>query len=105
MQGNEDKLAAIKQRVDRGEYRIDAHLIAEAIIRRMMMWPPSELPDAGGAERGRERATEDDADDSAQSECSYPESFRVLSRKTASGAPATTRPITTSRELVGSKAA
>jgi Anti-sigma-28 factor, FlgM len=103
MYGNEDKLAAIKRRVERGEYRIDVTQIADAIIRRVTMWPPSELP--AGAPSQREARRTADADDEAQSECSYPESFRVVSRKTAPGGPSRTRPITARSPLVGSRAA
>lgn len=74
-----NKISEIKQLVARGEYRIDPHQIADAMIR----WAEVELDPTGRRSR-RERP---------QNECSKPDSSPSASVKVAPGAPSTTTPI------------
>ncbi len=68
-------MRAIKQQIQTGTYRVDSHLVADALIRRM-----GQL---GGFPLG--------AWD--QNECSKPASSPSASRKNAPGGPSATDPI------------
>ncbi len=72
----EQKVAEIKQRVQRGEYRIDPDVVADAILRRLR-----ELA-AVRAER-----------DTPQNECSYPDRSPAASVNLTPAGPSRTRPI------------
>jgi hypothetical protein len=76
----EQKVAEIKQRVQRGEYRVDPDLVADAILRRL--W---EL-----AAKRAGRVT-------PQNECSYPDSSPAESVNLTPAGPSSTRPIHVSR--------
>jgi hypothetical protein len=89
MTGNRDKVPAIKALLEKGQYRIDPHATAEALMRRLGMWPfefeatrESSMREAAPAvEAGR------------QNECSYPERFRMLPRNPTPAGPSITEPI------------
>lgn len=72
----EQKVAEIKERVERGEYRVDPDVVADAILRRL--W---ELA-AERAERG-----------TPQNECSYPNRSPAASVNLTPAGPSRTRPI------------
>jgi len=72
----ETRLTELKQRIARGDYRIDAGAIADAMLRRFR---EHDVYRALGAE--------------AQTECSYPDSDTSESVKATPAGPATTRPI------------
>jgi Anti-sigma-28 factor, FlgM len=74
-----NKVSEIKQLVARGEYRIEPHQIADAMIR----WAEFELDPTVRRSR-RERP---------QNECSKPDSSSSASVKMAAGGPSTTEPI------------
>ena len=67
-------MLAIKNQIQTGEYRVDSHLVADAIIRRVVGFGgyPGGLP---------------------QNECSKPTSSSSASMKDAPGGPSTTDPI------------
>jgi Arc/MetJ-type ribon-helix-helix transcriptional regulator len=71
----EQKVAEIKQRVERGEYRVDPDVVADAILRRLRKL---------AAERA-ERAE-------PQNECSYPDRSPSASVKLTPAGPSRTRP-------------
>lgn len=65
-------MLAIKYQVQTGQYRVDARLVADAILARMRHRTAPEAP--------------------AQKACSKPEMRSCASRKTTSGGPSTTDP-------------
>ena len=77
--GREQKLADIKHRIERGEYRVDPNSVAGAILER--------LGGFGLAGSGPTKASEH------QNECSYPINPLEASVKKTPAAPSTTRPI------------
>ena len=89
MTGNRDKVPAIKQMLAEGRYRIDPHATAEAMMRRIGMWPLEFDPSPAAPPREPVRA----AASGPQSECSYPERFRLLSRNSTPMGPSITEPI------------
>ena len=82
-QMHEQRLADLKRRIERGEYRVDPHAVADAIIER--------LGEAGQAARAARSET--------QNECSYPDRDSGASVNTTP-APSFTRPTHVSAKLV-----
>ncbi len=72
---DDQKLAALRDRIDAGDYRVDPAAVADAILRRR-----SEF---GGLLRGA----------GSQSECSKPDSDPLASMKRAPASPRVTWPI------------
>src|ERR1700731_4735521 len=72
----DQKMAEIKQRVQRGEYRVDPDVVADAILRRLREFA------AVRAER-----------DTPQNECSYPDRAPAASVNLTPAWPSRTRPI------------
>ena len=70
----EAHLTGIRDQIERGEYRVDAAAVADAIVRRLR-----DLAEARTL---------------AQNECSYPASGSSESTNTIAGSPPTTAPIT-----------
>ncbi len=85
------KVTEIRRQLETGQYRIDPHAIADAMIR----WAEVEL-ESGGRRRPRART---------QKECSKPESSSSLSMKMAPAGPSTTVPITARPALAAAHAA
>lgn len=83
-----DKVSEIKQLVADGQYRVDPHATAEALMRRIGLWP-FDLPSPAAPRR---RAAGDVAAE-RQRECSYPDRFRLLSRNSTPVGPSITEPI------------
>lgn len=75
MAEDRSKMLAIKDQVQEGNYKVDSHLVADAIIRRMQ--------GIGGVSLLL----------GAQNSCSNPARSSSVSRNTAPGSPATTDPI------------
>jgi len=69
----EARKAMLAEQIAQGEYRVDPHAIADAILRRVRM-------------------VATDKDRSAQNECSYPSSLPSTSPKTTPGGPSMTHP-------------
>lgn len=76
MTGDIYKMHSLKTQVETGQYRVDPHTIADAIIGWFAAWP-----------RGFSR------DLDAQKECSKPDSGSSVSVNSTPGAPSTTDPI------------
>ena len=79
-QDREQKVAEIKQRVERGEYRVDPDVVADAILRRLREFAAARA----------KRVT-------PQNECSYPDSSPAASVNLTPAGPSRTRPIHVSR--------
>lgn len=104
MQDETDKkLTDLKERLDSGEYAVDPHAVAEAILRRsreiaLLRAQFAESgsgprhPRGGSGSRGPGSFEPHDA-------CSYPTNRLVASRKLTPGAPWMTRPIQVMRAL------
>lgn len=85
------KVAEIKRLVELGQYRVDPHEVADA----MMRWAEREFePTAHRGVRSR-----------AQNVCSNPESTRPASVKITSGRPSATTPIQVRAPLAVGQAA
>lgn len=85
------KVAEFKRLVELGEYRVDPHQVADAMLR----WAEREVQTLG--RRGpRSRA---------QNECSYPSSSRPASMKVTPGCPSATLPIHVKAALAVGQAA
>lgn len=80
---HEQRLADLKRRIERGEYRVDPHAVADAIIERL-----GEIKRAARAARSE-----------VQNECSYPDRESGESVNT-SPSPSFTRPTQISPKLV-----
>ena len=78
----EARLSMLRAQIAQGEYRVDPHAIAEAILRRVTMVGPDD-----------------------QSECSYPESWRGASPKDTPAGPSMTQPIHVRPVLVAAASA
>jgi|SRR5947209_5504483 len=89
MRGNRDKVSTIRQLLAEGQYQIDPHATAEALMRRIGMWPLEF--DAGLAADGPGPTTAPKPE--PQSECSYPDRFWLLSRNSMPAGPSATEPI------------
>lgn len=75
---SEGKMAMIKERINRGDYRVDPQAVADAILRRIELnwdWAEREL-------------------DNPYTTCSYPESSAPASTKESPLAPEVTDPMT-----------
>jgi hypothetical protein len=86
MRGNRDKVSTIRQLLAEGQYQIDPHATAEALMRRIGMWPlefDALAADCSGPASNPE----------PQSECSYPDRFWLLSRNSMPAGPSATEPI------------
>lgn len=70
----EARVMKLRAQIAKGDYRVDPHAVADAILRRVRML---------GADEAR----------SGQNECSYPTSPPSTSAKTKPGGPSMTRPI------------
>jgi hypothetical protein len=81
----EQRLGDLKQRIERGEYEIDPHTIADAIVDRLRAYAALV--------------------DEYQNECSKPESSPSASVKTTPAGPRATRPIHVNRWLSSAAAA
>jgi hypothetical protein len=86
MTANRDKVPAIKALLEKGQYRIDPHATAEALMRRIGMWPLE-------FEATRESSMREAGESEPQNECSYPERFRLLPRNSTPAGPSVTEPI------------
>jgi hypothetical protein len=83
---SEQRVAEIKQRIERGEYRVDPQAVADAILQRV---------------RERTAASSVRAPDRRpQNECSYPERDPEASLKVTPWGPSVTRPTHVSRRLL-----
>lgn len=74
----EGKMAAIKDQIERGDYRVDPRAVADAILRRIELswdWGPLRLDDP-------------------YSKCSYPERSSRASTNATPASPEATHPIT-----------
>lgn len=89
MNGNRDKVPEIKHMLETGQYRINPHATAEALMRRIGMWPLEFDANPSASMPGAARAP----DPESQSECSYPDRFRLLSRNSIPAGPSVTEPI------------
>lgn len=85
MSGKQEKASRIKQMLEAGQYRVDPYATADAIVQRLRARQAAAL-----------RAIEH-----PQSECSYPNRFRVVSRNTTSAGPSTTEPMRVVPALAG----
>jgi hypothetical protein len=85
-EASEQRLADIKRRIERGEYRVDPKAVADAIL-----------------QRARARAAASSArapDQERQNECSYPDRDPEASLKVTPWGPSLTRPTHVSRRLL-----
>jgi hypothetical protein len=73
------RVAEIRRLVELGQYRIDPHAVAEAMIR----WAERDIDTVAGREFGAR----------PQNECSYPASSPAASLKVTPAGPSTTAPI------------
>lgn len=88
MEEDHEKVADMREKIERGEYRVEPTAVADAILRRLQ-----ELAVA----RGEHVAADEQAwahTHGSQIECSYPERDPRAPRKMTPGAPSTTRPTT-----------
>lgn len=85
------RVAELKRLINLGEYRVDPHVVADAMLR----WAEREFDTV--ASRGSRSP--------AQNECSYPKSSRSTSVKVTSGRPAATVPILVREALLVGQAA
>lgn len=89
MRDNFDKVSAIRRLLAEGQYQIDPRATAEALMRRIGMWPLEF--DAGLAADGP--GPTNPATPEPQSECSYPDRFWLLPRNSMPAGPSVTEPI------------
>jgi Anti-sigma-28 factor, FlgM len=75
-ENREEKMAGIKDRVERGEYNVDPAAVADAVLRRI--WYPQAALDPWPG---------------TQNECSYPDSCSPEGPKLTPASPAITEPI------------
>jgi hypothetical protein len=83
---SEQRVADIKQRIERGEYRVDPHAVADAILQRVR--------DRAAASNVRAPNKE------PQNKCSYPDRDPETSLKVTPWGPSFTRPTHVSRRLL-----
>ena len=83
---SEQRVADIKQRIERGEYRVDPQAVADAILKRAR--------DRAAASSARA------ADKEPQNECSYPDRDPEASLNVTPWGPSLTRPTHVSRRLL-----
>jgi len=83
---SEQRVADIKQRIERGEYRVDPQAVADAILKRAR--------DRAAASSARA------ADKEPQNECSYPDRDPEASLNVTPWGPSRTRPTHVSRRLL-----
>jgi hypothetical protein len=74
----EQRMLGIKQQIERGDYRVDAAAVADAILNRILLFDPARSGSGPSA---------------AQKECSYPASGPSESTKTTPPGPCSTEPI------------
>ena len=94
---SDKKLTDPKERLDRGEYAVDPHAVADAILRRsrdMALLRAQFTETRSGPRHPRGGAGGwGSGSFGPQNACSYPSSRLVASRKLTPGEPWTTRPI------------
>jgi len=85
----EDRMGALKQQIEAGEYRVDPTAVADAIVRRLRDVAAARSDIVQQSERARHTNGKH-----GQNECSYPTSSPAASVNTTPAGPATTDPIT-----------
>jgi hypothetical protein len=88
MQEAREKVADMREQINRGEYRVEPTAVADAILRRLHDIALARGEHVTPGEQARARRHD------VQMECSYPESDALAPRNTTPGAPSTTRPTT-----------
>jgi len=94
MTARHDRVPSIRRMIERGQYRVDPYATADAIIDRMCTWPFDDLDPSAVAVVVDPSAVAPGGPRKAapQKECSYPDSFRSLSRNSTPAGPSITEP-------------